>query len=474
MGFLPAEDLESWSLVAALFARSWFCRCWTFQEAALATNATIQVGAHLLDWADLCLASTFFLFKSYWWEIEVLRIGLGNISKLCETTTIGQTTTTGNQLQEWIPLPLMHLLTTTIQTQATLPQDRIFGLLALTEDSTQKYFWPSGSDNSPKYNMSVRELFTDASRFLLHESAGGSKFPLELLAYVKHYPLEEGEQEKRNKDDGGLMPSWVKRWHDPIPKPKADSEEDEVQPMYVISYLEHKRFFTGGLYHAPESNPQTPYEISLHGFVFATISNAVNFLRLRSLSCSRLWDLVLELRSVSEERHGPYPTAESIDEAFALMLTMADEPQSSHGAETYQATDFQDFCVWAFEHTLVSLIETGRIDDLERLRTEWEPEYERLQSLVGPHVRSPQFDMDMQLSCNGRKIFSTFSGYIGIGDVTLEPGDLVCVFLGGRTPFIIRPVGEKYKFVGECYLHGIMQGGALEEGLQRRELITLI
>ena len=399
----------------------------------------------------------------------MLRRDLGNISKLCQATKIG------NQLQEWIPMPLMHLLSVTSQTQATFLKDRIFGLLALTEDSTQKYFWSSGSVNSPKYNMSVRELFTDVSRFPLHEGAGGSIYPLEVLTHVKHYPLEDVEQEKRNKDDGGLIPSWVKRWHDPIPKAKADREENEVQPMYVISYLVHKKFFTGGrAYHVPESNPQTPYEISLHGFVFATISNAVNFLRLPPLSRSRLWDVVLEIRSVREERHVPYPTGESIDEAFALTLTMADEPRFSRGAKTYHAIDFQHFCVSIYEQILLSLKEEGRIDDLERLRTEWESEYERLQSLVGTYVKSPQFGTDLQRSCHGRKIFSTVSGYIGIGDVTLKPGDLVCVFLGGRTAFIVRPVDQKFKFVGECYLHGIMHGEALEEGLKRRQLITLI
>ena len=48
-GFPPTEDLEGWLPVAALLARSWFCRCWTFQEAALAKKGTIQIGAHLLD-----------------------------------------------------------------------------------------------------------------------------------------------------------------------------------------------------------------------------------------------------------------------------------------------------------------------------------------------------------------------------------------------------------------------------------------
>ena len=224
-------------------------------------------------------------------------------------------------------------------------------------------------------------------------------------------------------------------------------------------------------FHAPESDPQTPYEISLHEFIFATISNSVNLFRLPKHS--RIWDLVLEIRSVREERHTLYPTGESIDEAFAVTLTMGQKPLLTHGADTYHATDFQHLCASLYESTLARLTGEGRVDDIEHLKIEWEAEYERLRSLVGPHVMSPQFWPDLQ-GCGGRKLFSTLSDHIGQGDVMLEPGDLVCVFLGGRTPFIIRPVDQKYKFVGECYLHGIMHGEALEEGLQRRQLITLI
>ena len=445
-GFPPRKDMESWLSVAAFFKRSWFYRCWTFQEAVLATKASIQIGAHLLDWGDLCVASTFLFCMAYSLEVKIIVDGVATVCRLCSCTRIGL------GMQQWTPMPLMHLLLTTMDTQAKLPKDRIFGLLALTGESTQKYFSLNGSLDNPKYNMSMRELCTDVSLFYLHNNESESEYePLEILNVVKHYPLEEGEQEKRNKDDGGLIPSWVQRWHDPIPKFKNDREENEVQPMFVIpTESDTANFRTGGPeYHAPECNPQTPYEISLHGFLFAPISNTVNILRLPPVSRSRLWDLVLETRSIREERHASYPTGESIDEVFALTLTMAMKPRFAHEAETYHAIDFQHFCIWLYELTLTSLIEEGQINDHKRLEIEWMAEYQRLKSLVGTHVTSPTFWTDLQSICRGRKLFSTLSGHIGIGDVTLEPGDMVCVLLGGKTPFIIRPVDQKYRFVGE-------------------------
>lgn len=454
-GFPPIEDLESWLPVAALFARNWFSRCWTYQEAILATKATIQIGAHLLDWADLCVACTFFYHNSYGW----FKDGASKTFLLCQSSKVGR------GLQEWTPMPLMFLLAATLESQATLPKDRIFGVLGLTAESTQKYFSLSGSLDNSKYNMSMRELYTDVTRFLLHPEENDSA--LGILNMVKHYPLEEGEQEKRNEEDGGLIPSWVKRWHDPTPLYKKDHDENHVQPMSPSIFS--SKFRAGGPeYHLPEWNHQTPYEISLHGFIYTTISNTVNILRVPPLSRTRLWDLVLEIRSVREQKHASYPTGESIDEAFAQTLTAAKSTEGAH------AIDFQHFCIWLYELTLASLLVEGQIHEIERFKIEWGAEYQRLKSLVGTRFEPHTFLKDLMTACMGRKLFSTLSGHIGIGDGTLESGDLVCIFLGGMTPFIIRPVDQKYKFVGECYLHGIMHGEALEEGLKRRQLITLI
>lgn len=46
--------------------------------------------------------------------------------------------------------------------------------------------------------------------------------------------------------------------------------------------------------------------------------------------------------------------------------------------------------------------------------------------------------------------------------MTVEPGDLVCVLSGARVPFAFRAEENRYCFVGECYVHRIMRGEAIE------------
>jgi hypothetical protein len=61
--------------------------------------------------------------------------------------------------------------------------------------------------------------------------------------------------------------------------------------------------------------------------------------------------------------------------------------------------------------------------------------------------------------------FSTSTGHVGRSYAVPKAGDVVAVFYGASTPFLLRPVPsqETYEFIGEAYTHGVMQGEALLE-----------
>ena len=71
----------------------------------------------------------------------------------------------------------------------------------------------------------------------------------------------------------------------------------------------------------------------------------------------------------------------------------------------------------------------------------------------------------------GRCFFSTRDGRIGLGPWNMQEGDRLCVFFFCPTPYIIRPAGpDRWTFVGEAYVHGLMFGQALKI-LERGELV---
>jgi hypothetical protein len=78
------------------------------------------------------------------------------------------------------------------------------------------------------------------------------------------------------------------------------------------------------------------------------------------------------------------------------------------------------------------------------------------------------------------------SGRTGLKDVEpkgMKEGDIVFVLSGGTMPFLLRPAGKRhipnrgeeecYELVGDCYLHGIMDGEALKKGKQKHKVYLI-
>lgn len=69
-----------------------------------------------------------------------------------------------------------------------------------------------------------------------------------------------------------------------------------------------------------------------------------------------------------------------------------------------------------------------------------------------------------------RALFVTDDGYLGLGPGIAQPGGQLCLIAGQSAPCILRPVpgtngegGRKYWFVGEAWVHGLMDGQGINE-----------
>ena len=62
----------------------------------------------------------------------------------------------------------------------------------------------------------------------------------------------------------------------------------------------------------------------------------------------------------------------------------------------------------------------------------------------------------------GMRCFHTQRKYIGLGPMTTEAGDIVCVLEGHKAPILLRRRGSHYTVVGDCDIVGIMNGEILE------------
>jgi len=64
---------------------------------------------------------------------------------------------------------------------------------------------------------------------------------------------------------------------------------------------------------------------------------------------------------------------------------------------------------------------------------------------------------------NNRMLCITSNGYIVLAPAQAKESDLICILLGGQTPFILRKADRQHYLIGgPCYAHGIMDGEAMK------------
>ena len=71
-------------------------------------------------------------------------------------------------------------------------------------------------------------------------------------------------------------------------------------------------------------------------------------------------------------------------------------------------------------------------------------------------------------------VCTTRKGLLASVPYTTETGDCIAVLTGGRVPFVLMPMDERYHVVGPCYVHGVMDGEAFPEDLDELESISII
>jgi hypothetical protein len=94
----------------------------------------------------------------------------------------------------------------------------------------------------------------------------------------------------------------------------------------------------------------------------------------------------------------------------------------------------------------------------------------------------------LRVNTSGRKFFVTDKGDMGIGPfytgLHYPRREQVFVFPGGKTPLVLRSAGERdlagvgkrmtYELMGDCYLHGYMDGQGMVEYKANKQAIYLI
>ena len=92
-----------------------------------------------------------------------------------------------------------------------------------------------------------------------------------------------------------------------------------------------------------------------------------------------------------------------------------------------------------------------------------EPAFYREGRLAGhmPWMLRNRYIAAVSNRSRGKQPFRTSKGYIGLGPIASQKGDIIALLAGAQVPFVLRPDGSgAFSLVGEAYVHGIMDGEA--------------
>ncbi|KAF7555978.1 hypothetical protein G7046_g6420 [Stylonectria norvegica] len=408
---LPERKSPDWTAIDTIYWRPWFTRAWIIQEVSFAKEAIIWCGEDSISWTDFAIVADY-----------IYRRRFPRLTDL-DATTVLPLNNVVTQLQIGTKQDMLYLLASFRRSFATNPVDKVYALVGLASDAKIV----------PDYTIPVENVYRDVTKDLLVKS-------LAVLSLV-------GEPSWKTLED---LPSWVPDWSCFLREYPflfaglgyvfRAGGNTSIQVTWssngkVLSspgvLLDHVRV-TGYQYTIAKSDPGRRLARVIGKSI---IEDTINATTTRNL---RTWEqIVLDLRT--------YPTGEDIESVLhktfvaGADVTIA-SPSGASMAELYAAFRRHEI---AFPGESKK---PGRF------------------TMDESRVNSSVYQLDMHRAAYGRRILTTVGGYVGLGPKSTVAGDSVVLLSGGATAYILREDRKtsSYKFIGEAYIHGMMNGEAFE------------
>lgn len=391
-----------WRAIKFLLDRNCFNRLWIVQEMVLASNITFVCGSLELDW-KVCLKILGFLYDNNLhgefltireeWKMSRMPLGFNNL----QVTSIYR-----SMSREKKPILLRDLLQSMCTFDATDARDKIFALVGIATDSEDQAM-------NPDYEASTEEVFTNISRCLLTRD--------------QSYDLLHSAGAGFDRTQVNL-PSWVADW-------TSEIWESGVRTL---------RLFDQGWKAAGTSKVSIcvgNYSRSLVvvGRRIDAIESIFSKMPLRHLHAPDWQTVKAAYTRLIEWFDGsarffealkPYPTGETWEDAHWRTLTVDNTSQRKR-ATSEDAADFKLYLSCIRFYASCSSWDEADVGPEEA-------------TVEGFYRIAGAFEQHQR-----RVLFSTARGYAGMGPAGILKDDMVCLFDGAITPFIVRLLLEKRK-----------------------------
>lgn len=248
----------------------------------------------------------------------------------------------------------------------------------------------------------------------------------------------------------------------------------------ILKYRgEDKTYNLSPTYHAAENSKASikvdrgSNTLGIHGFVVdqvvhvgdsKKIENIPELSLLRdsygSTFHKRLW---ANWEKVAKIHEGKYPTGEDRKDAYWQTLLAGDIPQGfTRGREEFNEwrDKLQLFCS-SVPPPLRALV-SHATNTVKLIHRVFSIDVEHYKNTA--EIPDESKGCHMKLRClEGRRIFRTQKGCIGLAPDHIQIGDRIGIFRGGNLSLVIRPSDDTWELIGDSYVHGTMDGALFDD-----------
>lgn len=520
-------------VIARLLSRDWWTRIWIVQEVIVARQVTIQCGRQTLDWDDFCILADRASKKPFmskrqihieeFHSLMIHRNDMKTQSKIPPSSRTIRSRRDSGLAQQAINI--LQLVYDFRARKATSPHDKIFALLGLAEMPSD----PRGSSASfltPDYRMQPSDLSLHFARTHVRRSRSLCVVALAECARRarKLSPTLSGNSCDKVPDlpswcpffadnpsvEAGLL--WRPFWTglsglvalaggcaaaDCMPIPARSSPHVHVpSPSPMRTERTHLQVYTLPHIRSVVIMCGPPAGSSLQE-VLNDAQDVMNFKSTTFLPAYQrwmsweevlpLWRHLMEADESRIRRSRGIEAGLSLEERFQLTITAgAFSAQPSSTVSTIESHAFGS-------PSPSSAQEHRAIRTRNRKPAQKSPTIET----------SDTYARVRQAACFNRRFFVTAQGHFGLGPADLQVGDEIHVLIGSQVPMALRPLrhskaakkqqadnrkgteaesmglgigedsnlGQKYEYVGQCYIYELMEyDGHLEDELARGDV----
>jgi hypothetical protein len=438
-----------WPALSALFSQSYWSRGWIIQEIAAAENLHILYGGTSMTW-DFFITTLHMLHNQ----------NVGSLFVLASPEHVPRTLSVRgsnilalsyvrDKVQQQGSMSFEDLFDFAIKSEVTRPKDKIYSLLGIADYAAQYTLLG-------KYQNSVQSIYIDTARHFLSQN---DPFRFLHRAGVGH----------RRKTSN--IPSWTTDWNHPTGATPLWRGHETYPYRACGNTVPDIKIRLNSL------------ELECSGEYIDQIGRCGRYQPLDDETETELSEkarqraLVLEDAILWADLSSPniYPNGQSRTEAL-WRTWIGDRSKWTRPAPSEYAASFEAFNR-IHKYARLGLDGVGQSFDVTIEASYPRIKSENLRSQIQEdNKQSIDFSASTGFGIQGRMFsISEEKGYFMLVPELARVGDVICILWGAQTPFLLRrksEVDRRWELVGECYVHGIMDGEGL--GLSEKEVFVLV